>query len=399
MLKRCWIMFWRRIKRMFLSRKLFQNVAILSVVVVFLAFSFAPIVESAQTKTQIKPTPTPTKKKTSVTPTPKKTATPKPKVTTTPKAASTPKVSVSPTPAKESLQLIATAAAARVRSQASTSSAELRRVRLGEVIKVLEKTKADWYKVEISNKPKNLIGWMSGQVADDWDANKREEIYRRIVEKNYKAQGMSFIDASELFEFLIKAQNELKNSKLLPDFAYKELVVLRQALKSIPFGKDKDNPYKSFLKTNEKSVVYSEPSAEWYIRSEVIWDLQKKYANAPIAEDIAWVGAKNPLPGECEGYVNCYLFMLRETDAQYLDNYPNGKHSLESLKNIQNLLEPIIADLSEKKVYNGPTDVTDRAEFNRLIAEIRTIVSKLFLAEFEKQKTIQQLNQIAEGFR
>ena len=240
---------------------------------------------------------------------------------------------------------------------------------------------------------------MSGQVADDWDANKREEIYRRVIEKNYKSQGMTFADASELYEFLSKTQNELKSSKLLPDFTYKQLIALRQTLKAIPFDKSQSNPYKTFLKANEKSVVYSEPSGEWYIRSEVIWDSQKKYTDAPIAEEIAWLGAENPLPGECEGYVNCYLFQLRESDTRYLELYPNGKRTAESLKNIQNQLDPIIADLAEKKVYNGPSDVTDRAEFNRLIAEIRTIVSKLFLAEFEKQKTIQQLNQIAEGFR
>jgi hypothetical protein len=63
------------------------------------------------------------------------------------------------------------------------------------------------------------------------------------------------------------------------------------------------------------------------------------------------------------------------------------------------LLEPISADLKDKAVYNGPTDVSDRAEFNRLIAELRTIVSKLPFAEIEKQKTIQQLNKIAEGYR
>lgn len=389
----------------FLNKNSVQNLAILLVIITFLGFGFAPIVESAQTKTAKKATPTPTKKKT--TPTPKKTTktTPTPKPKTTPKVSPTPKVtpkpktSPIPTPVKESLQLIATAAGARVRAQASTSSAELRRVKLGELIKVLEKTKADWYKIEIPAKPKNVVGWMSGQVADDWDSDKREEIYRRIVDKNYKASGMSFGDASELFEFLVKAQNELKSSKYSPDFAYKQLVVLKQTLKAVPFNKGESNPYKSFLKANEKSIVYSEPSAEWYIRSEIIWDLQKKYAEAQVAEDIAWLGAQNPLPGECEGYVNCYLFVLRETDARYLELYPNGKHTAESLKTIQNLLEPIVADLAEKKVYNGPTDVTDRAEFNRLIAEIRTIVSKLFLAEFEKQKAIQQLNQIAEGFR
>ena len=376
-----------------------KNLVILLVIAAFLVFSFAPVVESAQTKNGVKPTPTPTKKKTTPTPTPKKavktTPTPKPKVSPTPKMSPAPIA----TPVKEIPQVIAIAAGARIRSQASTSSAELRRVKLGALIKVLEKTKNDWYRIEIPAKPKNVVGWMSGQVADDWDAAQREEIYRRIVEKNYKSAGMSFGDASELYEFLAKAQNELKTSKLLPDFAYKQLIALRQTLKSIPSGKGEANPYKAFLKANDKSVVYSEPSAEWYVRSEIIWDLQKRYSDSPIAEDIAWMGAENPLPGECEGYVNCYLFTLRESDARYLELYPNGKRTAESLKNIQNQLDPIVADLTEKKIYNGPTDVSDRAEFNRLIAEIRTIVSKLFLAEFEKQKAIQQLNQIAEAFR
>ena len=352
----------------------------------FTILGSVPVAESAPGKTQTKATPVPAKKKT----TPSK------------PAGTTPKSKTPPAPAKSPAtfsQLIATAAGARVRAKASTGSAELQRVKLGTIIKVLEKTDNDWYRIEIPAKPKNLLGWMSGQVADDWDASKREEIYLRIIEKNYRADEMSFLDASELFEFLTKAQTEIKNAKLLPDFGFKRLLALRLALKAIPFNKAEEKPYKEFLKTNEKNVVYSEPAGEWYVRSDHFWDLRKKFSASPIAEDIAWAASGNPLPGECEGYVNCYLFILRDTDAQYLDLYPNGRYTLEALGNIQNLLEPIVADLSEKQVYDGPTDVSDRAEFNRLIAEIRTIVSKLPLAESEKQKTIQQLNKIAEGFR
>ena len=91
--------------------------------------------------------------------------------------------------------------------------------------------------------------------------------------------------------------------------------------------------------------------------------------------------------------------MLRETDGEYLNLYPNGKNASQALKDINDLLDPIAADLTEKKIYTGPTDVSDRAEFNRLLAELRTIISKLPFAEAEKQKTIQKINQIAEGFR
>lgn len=380
---------------MFWNNKLILNAAILLSAATFFTLSVAPIVESAQTnKTGLKSTPTPPQKKTSPTPnkTVKASATPKPK--TTPKA--------SPVPVKTPAvlpQIIATAAGARVRAKDSTSSAELRRVKLGTLIKVLDKTKNDWYKIEIPAKPKNVIGWMSGQVADDWDSSKREEIYLRLIEKNYKPDKMSFLDASELFDFLTKALTEIKNPKLLPDFSFKRLLALRLALKEVPMDKANQKPFKEFLKANEKSVVYSEPAGEWFVRSEFFWDVQKKYSNSAIAEDVAWQAAGNPLPGECEGYVNCYLFLLRETYTKYLELYPNGKYSLESLGNIQNLLEPITADLPDKKIYNGPTDVSDRAEFNRLITEIRAVISRLPIAEPEKQKTIQQLNQIAEAYR
>lgn len=375
-----------------LKNNLRQNMLILVVVFSFLVVCFANPVESAQTKTATKPTPTPTKKKT--TPTPNKTA----------KAVATPKPKTSPTPTKSPAptafqQIIATAAGARVRTKASTSSAEVQRIKLGTLIKVLEKTSNDWYRIEIPAKPKNVTGWMSGTVADDWDATKKEDIYRRLVDKNYKAEGLSFLDASELFEFLGKVQTELKTSKSLPEYGLKQLVVLKQTLKAIPFGKEKENPYKTFLKTYDKSVVYSEPAGEWFVRSDLFWELRKKHSNSPTAEEIAWTATQNPLPGECEGYVNCYLFILRQTDAEYLNLYPSGKYSGEALKNIQNQLEPIVDDLAEKKIYNGPSDVSDRAEFNRLIAEIRTIISKLPIPEVERQKSIQQLNQIAEAFR
>lgn len=379
---------------MFWNSKLLLNAAILLSAAAFVTLCFTPIVKSAQTTTKVKSTPTPPKKKAS--PTPSKTA----KASATPKPKTTPKASPIPVKAPASVsQIIATAAGARVRAKDSTSSAELHRVKLGSIIKVLDKTKNDWYKIEIPSKPKNIIGWMSGQVADDWDSSKREETYVRLVEKNYKADKMSFLDASELFEFLTKTLTEVKNPKLLPDLSFKRLLALRLAMKEVPMDKSDKKPFKEFLKAHEKSVVYSEPAGEWFVRSELFWDVQKKYSNSTIAEEVAWQGAGNPLPGECEGYVNCYLFLLRETYTKYLELYPNGKYSLESLGNIQNLLEPITADLPDKKVYNGPTDVSDRAEFNRLITEIRAVVSRLPIAEPEKQKTIQQLNQIAEAYR
>jgi hypothetical protein len=89
--------------------------------------------------------------------------------------------------------------------------------------------------------------------------------------------------------------------------------------------------------------------------------------------------------------------MLRATDGEYLNFYPNGKYSKKALANITNLLEPIIADLGGKSVYAPPTDISDRAEFNRFLTELRTIISKM--PDVDKTKTLQQINQLGEGYK
>ena len=125
--------------------------------------------------------------------------------------------------------------------------------------------------------------------------------------------------------------------------------------------------------------------------------MHKKYATVALADQIAWEAAENPLPGECEGYVNCYLFSERMTNGEYLRLHPNGKKASEALNNLTLFLGSVVDDLAKKTSFNGPTDVTDRAEFNNLIAELRTIVSRL--PSTEKEKTLQHLKQIAEAYR
>ena len=180
---------------LFLNKTLRQNIIILTIVFGFLALSFATTVESAKTKTGAKPTPTPTKKK--ATPTPGKTVkpitkpttrvTPKPKPTTKPTPKPSPtatKPPVKPTPTPQTVsQIIVNVAAARVRSQPSTSSAELKRVKLGTLLKYSEK-KNNWYKVQVPGSPKPVSGWMANQVVTEYDATKLEDIYSRIIEKN-----------------------------------------------------------------------------------------------------------------------------------------------------------------------------------------------------------------------
>lgn len=302
-----------------------------------------------------------------------------------------PKNAVASSPS--SSQIIVSATSARVRSAPDQNASVVSTLDIGKILPVAE-SNSSWYRVNLAGE-KN--GWISKQIADEFSDSKRAEIYQKIVGKYFKGK-MDFATAAQIFTFLTSASAEVKNQSAQADLNLKRLQALGAALKAVPFGKgDAENPYKAFLKTNENQVVYSEPSGEWYVRSDVFWETHAKYKDLPVGEEIAWLAAQTPLPGECEGYVNCYLYLLRVTDGEYLNFYPSGKYARKSIQNITSLLDPIVADLKNKTVYTAAGDISDRAEFNRLLTELRQIISKVPFVE--KARAVQQINQIGEGFR
>ena len=360
-------------------KKSYRNILIVTIAICFSAAGFVGEETSAQTKT-VKSTPTPKSVKS---PTTTAKTTPKP----------TPKLK---TPASQPVtgeQIIVTATASLVRREPKTSSAQLSPVKLGKTLPVSEKN-AGWYKVEYAA---GKSGWIPKTAAKDFAAERRDELYREITEKYSKSKTLDFATASEVSEFLETAQAFVKKDSLKADLSLRRLRVLKGALKAIPAGKGERFPYKNFLKANGKDLVYSDSSGEWYVRSDLYWEIHSRFTALPIAEEIAWEAAQNPTPSECEGYVNCYLYRLRATDGEYLNFYPNGKYSKKALTNITSLLQPIIADLNEKSVYTPPADISDRAEFNRFLTELRTIISKM--PDIAKAKTLQQINQLGEGYK
>ena len=288
-------------------------------------------------------------------------------------------------------RIIVAATSVRIRSQPNASSKALNTLNIGTVLSVLDKNSA-WFQVKL---PDDKSGWISKNVTLDFDSAKRSEIIQKIAAKYAKSNGLNFTDEAQIFDFL--KSSPTGSSELSADLQFKRLLALGIALKKIPFGKGDQNPYKDFIKANEDEIVYSEPSAQWYVRANSFWELHNQYKSLSIGEEIAWQAAQTQLPGECEGYVNCYLYNIRATDGEYLNFYPSGKYSKKALQNITYFLEPIIGDLKEKAVYSAAADISDRADFNRYLAELRKIISKV--PYLEKAKTLKQINQLGEGYR
>ncbi|HMT09593.1 MAG TPA: hypothetical protein PKA82_16450 [Pyrinomonadaceae bacterium] len=157
---------------------------------------------------------------------------------------------------------------------------------------------------------------------------------------------------------------------------YNRLVALGKSLAKIPINGHDKEPYKSLLSKNDKDIVYSEPSGEWLVRSERYWDLQKKYSKLPIAQEIAWTAANNTIPGECEGYTNCYVALMRMTEAEYLSLYPKGKYSRKAIDNLIAGFKPIVNDIGPGETYSGPGEGEERVELKKALDEISAIVKK-----------------------
>lgn len=370
-----------------------RNLLFLVLVSVFSTFALTVEKTAAQTKTAAQKTQSSAKQKAAPKSTPKKIPT-NAKINPAPKSSPAKKTNVnvsieSKPKSAEKKQLIINAASARIRRENNLQAETLQTADIGTVFNVLDEDK-EWSKIEVA---KDKEGWISKTITENFSVANRIKTYNAIADKYLANKKTDFKTAAEVYYFLKKAGDETGNAEL----EFKKIKMLAAVLKSIPFGKMDENPYKNFTDKNEAEIVYSDPSGEWYVNSTKLWELHAKHKSKPLGEQIAWQAAQTTLAGECEGYINCYIYKMRITDGEYLNFYPNGKYSREALRNITNFLEPINQDSARKAVYTGPTDISDRADFNKNLAELRTIISKTPF--IEKQKTIAQINRIAEAFK
>lgn len=367
-----------------------RNVLVLVCLSAFALFGIFGVPGGAQTMRSAKATPTPKK---TVKATPKGMAPKKSPSSTRPTPKPTAKSTPKPTPKPaESPQIIVSVTSARLRSEPSTSSETVQYLKIGAIYPVLDQN-AGWYRIRAGSEK---TGWISNTVSQPFTSAKRGEIYAGIAAK-YSKQSLDFTTASQLYDFLTTAEKQITNRRQQGEIGFKRLLALQTALKKVPYDKQDQEPYKTFLKGKDKEVIYSDPSAEYYVISELFWDLHDKNKGTPVGEDIAWTASQNSLPGECEGYINCYLHNLRVTYGEYLNFYPAGKYSKKALTELGVFLGPIVADSREKSVYSGPADISDRAEFNRLLTELRAIISRSPYTE--KTKPLQQIKTLAEAYR
>ncbi len=292
-------------------------------------------------------------------------------------------------------KIIVAVTEARVRSAPSLNAKVLGATKLGTVYPIVGQ-RTGWYNISYNE---GYSGWISATIVEPFDEARRGAIYQKLADKYLNREGLDFDTAAGEFRFLSNVQYEVANSNLEGELALKRLIALAAALDAIPLDKLDKDPFSAFAKNNDAEITYSEPAGQYFVRIDRFWDLRSKFAALPIAEEIAWNGSQTSLPGECEGYVPCHLYNIRETTAKYLEFYPNGKHSRESMQNLADYLQYIAegANGSEQSGYYITPDPDDRAQLESHVSELRAIVSKS--SNPLKSKILGFLDTIESGYQ
>ncbi|HKY42723.1 MAG TPA: SH3 domain-containing protein [Pyrinomonadaceae bacterium] len=292
---------------------------------------------------------------------------------------------------------ITTVSSMRARRAPQITADEIRRLKLGTVVNASARSpnqetiggKTDyWYRVDLSN---GETGWLFGGLLLDYNIRQRTELLRQIIEARLKAENTDFADRKEIYELAASAISETKDTSTRAEFELLKLLALANWAASFPNHLSDKPPYREWLKTHDPQVIPNEFAGSYNLRTELLWNLERKYHSLPIADRIAWEAAQNLPPSDCEGDEVCHLF-LYEGEIKYLSLHPNGTHATEAIKNLTAALTDDVIRRANAKGGDRYA-VEDRTQLRRLFASLRLAVAKTSAPE--KTELLKRLERVA----
>ena len=275
---------------------------------------------------------------------------------------------------------ITTVSAMRVRKAPQITADEVRRLKLGTVVSAEARStnqdsisgKTDyWYRVNLSN---GNTGWVFGGLLLDYSARERMKLLREIIEARFKAENTDFADRQEIYELAASAIAESKDTSSRAEFELLKLLSLAAWAASFPDHQRDKSPYREWLRAHEAKLIPNEFGGSYNLRTELLWNLERKYHSLPIGERIAWEAAQNPRPSDCEGDEVCHFF-LYEGEITYLSLHPKGTHATEAIKNLTAALtDEVIRRANDRG--GDKYAVEERNALRKLLASLRLAIAK-----------------------
>lgn len=275
--------------------------------------------------------------------------------------------------------------AMRARRAPKVTAEEIVRLKLGTVVNVIARSpdqdtiggKTDyWYR---ANLPNGQTGWLFGGLLLDYNAREREAILRQIIETRLKAENTDFSDRQEIYSLAASAISDAKDVNSRAEFELLKLLALARWAQTFPDELRDKSPYREWRGAHAAEVVPNEFAGGYNVRSELIWDLEKKYHTLPIKDRIAWEAAQNPQPSDCEGDEVCGFFRL-EGEIKYLSLHPNGAYAAEALRNFTAALTDDVITRANAKGGDKYAREEQQA-LRKVLTSLRLAVAKTSAAE------------------
>ena len=300
---------------------------------------------------------------------------------------------------------ITNASGVRARSAPAITGEEVLRLPIGTILKQIDNEQPagkvgekndSWYHVSLAN---GKEGWIFGAFVMRFEEKKRGEIYQQIAAAKLKTEDASFAEWADLTRFLTAATSEITTRSTLAELELARLLALQKAFEKIPVEKLEQPEFQRFVKIYQANAAFSEPGGLWLVKSDLLWSLQKKYVDLPVAENIAWAAANLPIPGECEDDDSCHMALLNMTLGRCLQLYPKGKHavtaldkSIESLQGINEMMKHI-----QTPKGKSATDIKIRKEAVAAITKMRANLAQVIHPK--KAKVLNLLIQYEKNYR
>ncbi len=307
--------------------------------------------------------------------------------------------------AQANQQWITNASGVRARTTAATTGEEVARLPIGTMLRQVDSEQREatvggkkdfWYHVAL---PGGKDGWVFGSFLTRFDEARKGEIYKTIAAAKIKSDSTSFAEWADLTRWLVTATTEVTDRAMLAELELWHWVALQKSLMNIEVDKQQQPDYQRFIKAHQANAVYSEPGGLWLVKAELLWNLQKKYADLPFGDTIAWEAATLPLPGECEDDDTCATMYMTDTKGRYLQLYPSGKHANEALDDLIQSVQGINEQMKHVAVPKGNSKADQQLRKDALaaIAKLRASVAKV--TSPKKTKLLQLLAQYEKYYR
>ena len=291
---------------------------------------------------------------------------------------------------------ITTVSAMRVRKAPQVTAEEVTRLKLGTVVNAIARSsnqdtvaeKTDyWYRVNLSN---GQTGWLFGGLLLDYTLSRRQELLRQIIEARLKAENTDFADRQEIYNLASNSIKDTNDPNTRAEFELLKLLALAGSAAAFPDNLQDKSPYREWRKAHDADVIPNEFGGGYNLRSDLLWDLEKKYHSLPIADRIAWEAARNPQPSDCEGDEVCHFFRL-EGEVKYLSVHPNGAYAAEAIKDLsETFTDEVVRRANDKG--GDRYAVEERAALRKVFTSLRNALAKTSVAE--KIELLKRLNRV-----